>query len=97
MRQRIQHRPAVPKLHVHRVVRRNGRQLGLRGPAILFELLHVPPTRDDEPRARLHRARRGADSSERFFERARADPIDLGAEAQCRANGVEVRIDQTRE
>jgi len=38
-----------------------------------------------------------ANSSERFFERARADPIDLGAETQCGANGVKVGIDQARD
>jgi hypothetical protein len=94
VRLRVEHRPPVAKLHVDRVVGSSGRELGLRRPAILLELLDIPATGHDQPRARLHRPRGGADAAVALLERARADPVDLGAEAQRRANGMEVRIDQ---
>ena len=92
-----QHRPAVAELHVDGVVGRRRLELGLRRAALLRELLLVPAAGHDQPAAARHRLRRLADAPERLLHRARADPVDLGREAQRRADGVEVRVDQARD
>ena len=89
--------PAVAELHVDGIVRRRRLELGLRRPAALRELQLVPAAGDDEPAAGRPALRGGADSPQRLAQRARADPVHLGAEGQRRADGVQVRVDEPRD
>ena len=58
--------PAVAELNVHGIIRRGRDQFGLRGPAILRELLRVPAARNDQPCARRHAVRRLANAIQSF-------------------------------
>jgi hypothetical protein len=84
-------------LYVNRILRSDRDQFSLRRPAVLLELLRVPSTSHDQPRAWLHRPRRILHAAERLLEGADADPVHLGREAERGANGVQVRIDETRD
>src|SRR6185436_11839654 len=55
-----------------------------------------PAARDDEPATRRSASRGFADAAQRFAQRARADPIDLGAEAQGSSHRVQMRVDEPR-
>ena len=89
-----QHR-AVEQLHIDVMIRRRGRDLGLRRAALLGELRFDPAAGDDQPASFRRGLRGGAQAVKRFAERRRADPVHLGRVGQPGADRVDMRVDQS--
>ncbi len=90
------HGPAVPELHINRIVRRCRFEFGLRGTTSFLELICRPAATDDKPRARLHGRRRLTDSIHGFGDRGHTHPVHFAAVGQAGANRMNMRIDQAR-